>query len=52
MIHFRHYNTGRLDPEKRFGIVFYSHPKRKTLDIYINSHVFVLFTGRSYGERY
>lgn len=48
MIQYRHYNSKRLDPEKRYGIALYVHPKRKTLDIYFGSHVFVFFTGRTY----
>ena len=47
MIQYRHYNSERLDPEKRYGIALYVHPKRKTLDIYFGSHVFVWFREKS-----
>lgn len=48
MIKYRHYYTGRLEVEKRYGIALYVHPKRKALDIYFGSHVFVWFVGRAY----
>jgi hypothetical protein len=48
MIGFRHYGPSRLHVTNYYGICLSIHRKRKTLDIYMGKHTFVVFWGRSY----